>query len=50
VQEVEVEAIGSETFQAGLAGALDPATPRVLLVDLADQEGLVTNAEEGLSN
>jgi hypothetical protein len=46
VQQIEVEVIGLEPLQAGLTGLLDAAARGVLRIDFADQEDLVAQARE----
>ena len=44
VQQVEVQVVRAQPLEASVASSFDPAAPRVLRIDLADQEHLVAKA------
>ena len=46
MQKIDVEHVGLQTRQAGLARALKPAAAGVLRIDLADQHDLLAKAGE----
>jgi hypothetical protein len=50
VQEVEIEAIGAQSTQAGLAGSDRVLAGRIRWVDLADEEDLVPPSLDGFPN
>ncbi len=49
MQQVEVQPIGPQAFQAGLARALQAPAPGVLRIDLADQEDLLADPGQRLA-
>ena len=50
MQQVKVDAIGLQTFEAALAGRCRPATGGIVRINLADDENLIAPTPNGLAD